>query len=111
MCKYPDKALRRKQNLSSEDRVAALSHSRSFDAGTLEDDDRGSRPPPQKPTPGLRNAGQTVNGGQKRANGGSAGPSSKKAKLAPMPPALSEQHDQIFKFPPGVHLTHSSYKA
>ena len=97
MCKYPDKTLRRKKDLSSEDHVAALSHSRSFGAGTLEDDNRGSCPVPQKPPPGLRNAGQTVNGGQKRVNGGPAGPSSKKAKLEPMPPALSEQHDQIFK--------------
>lgn len=92
VCKYPDKTLRRKQNLSSEERVATLSHSRSFDADKQEDDDRNSCPAPQKPPLSHRNAGQTANGGSKRANDGPAGPSSKKTKLEPMPRALSEQH-------------------
>lgn len=92
MCKYPDKALRRKQNLSPEERVSELSHLQSFDAASLEDDDKGSCPAPQKPPPVQRNVGETANIGQKRANGGPAGPSSKKAKLEPMPLVLSEPH-------------------
>ncbi|KAG1780638.1 P-loop containing nucleoside triphosphate hydrolase protein [Suillus placidus] len=92
VCKYPDKTLRRKQDLSSGDRVAALSHSRSFNADTFEDDAQGSAegscPAPQKPPPGQRNAGQTVNDGLKRPNAGPAGPSTKKAKLEALPPAL-----------------------
>ncbi|KAG1728493.1 P-loop containing nucleoside triphosphate hydrolase protein [Suillus paluster] len=89
VCKYPDKTLRRKQNLSSEDHVAALSHSRSFNGDALDDDDRGSFLAPQKPPPGQRNVVvQTANGGLKRANAGPAGSSTKKAKLEPLPPAL-----------------------
>ncbi|KAG1735230.1 P-loop containing nucleoside triphosphate hydrolase protein [Suillus lakei] len=67
VCKYPDKALRRKQNLSSEDRVAALSHSRSFNADAFEDDAVGSCPAPQKPPPGQHNAGRMANGGIEKA--------------------------------------------
>ncbi|OJA20194.1 hypothetical protein AZE42_04614 [Rhizopogon vesiculosus] len=96
VCKYPDKALRRKQNLSSEDRVAELSHSRSFDTGTLEDDDKSPCPAPQKPPPGQRNVGRTANDRPKRANDGPTGPPSKKAKLAPMPPALiTKPHSSV----------------
>jgi hypothetical protein len=92
VCKYPDKVLRRKQNLSSEDHVGALSHSRSFNTDAFEDGAEGSRPAPQKPPTGQRNAGQTVNGGLKRPNAGPAGPSTKKAKSEALPPALSEQY-------------------
>ncbi|KAG0698288.1 P-loop containing nucleoside triphosphate hydrolase protein [Suillus ampliporus] len=96
VCKYPDKALRRKQNLSSDDHVAAWSHSRSFNGDALDDDDRGSCPAPQKPPPGQRNAGQTANGGSKRANAGPTGPPAKKAKLEPLPPALiTKPHSSV----------------
>ncbi|KAG1763609.1 P-loop containing nucleoside triphosphate hydrolase protein [Suillus occidentalis] len=88
VCKYPDKVLRRKQNLSSEDHVGALSHSRSFNTDAFEDGAEGSRPAPQKPPTGQRNAGQTVNGVLKRPNAGPAGPSTKKAKSEALPPAL-----------------------
>ncbi|KAJ8591913.1 ATP-dependent DNA helicase [Rhizopogon salebrosus TDB-379] len=96
VCKYPDKTLRRKQNLSSEERVATLSHSRSFDADKQEDDDRNSCSAPQKPPLSHRNAGQTANGGSKRANDGPGGPSSKKTKLEPMPRALiTKPHSSV----------------
>ncbi|KAG1841899.1 P-loop containing nucleoside triphosphate hydrolase protein [Suillus subalutaceus] len=88
VCKYPDKALRRKQNLSSEDRVAALSHSRSFNADAFEDEADGSCPAPQKPPPGQYNPGQARSVGLRRPNACPAGPSMKKAKLEALPPAL-----------------------
>jgi len=92
VCKYPDKVLRRKQNLSSEDRVTALSHSRSFNADAFEDDAEGSRPAPQKPPPGHHNIGQPGGVRFKRPDACPAGPSTKKAKLEALPPALSEQY-------------------
>ncbi|KAG2109161.1 P-loop containing nucleoside triphosphate hydrolase protein [Suillus cothurnatus] len=88
VCKYPDKVLRRKQNLSSEDRVTALSHSRSFNADAFEDDAEGSRPAPQKPPPGHHNLRQPGGVGFKRPDACPAGPSTKKAKLEALPPAL-----------------------
>ncbi|KAG1788144.1 P-loop containing nucleoside triphosphate hydrolase protein [Suillus plorans] len=88
VCKYPDKALRRKQNLSSEDRVAVLSNSRSFNTDVFEDDVESSCPVPQKAPPGQPNPGQAGSGGLKRPNTCPAGPSTKKAKLEVLPPAL-----------------------
>ncbi|KAG2102219.1 P-loop containing nucleoside triphosphate hydrolase protein [Suillus discolor] len=87
VCKYPDKVLRRKQNLS-EDRVAVLSNSRSFNADVFEDDVASSCPVPQKAPPGQPNPGQAGIGGSKRPNACPAGPSTKKAKLEVLPPAL-----------------------
>ncbi|KAG1881987.1 P-loop containing nucleoside triphosphate hydrolase protein [Suillus tomentosus] len=88
VCKYPDKALRRKQNLSSEDRVAVLSNSRSFNTDVFEDDVESSCPVPRKVSPGQPNPGQAGSGGLKRPNACPAGPSKKKAKLEVLPPAL-----------------------
>lgn len=92
MCKYPDKALRRKQNLSSEDRVAVLSNSRSFNTDVFEDDVESSCPVPQKAPPGQPNPGQAGSGGLKRPNACPAGSSKKKAKLEVLPPALGEHY-------------------
>ncbi|KAG1818681.1 P-loop containing nucleoside triphosphate hydrolase protein [Suillus subaureus] len=88
VCKYPDKTLRRRQNLSSEDRVAALSHSRSFNADAFEDDAENSRPAPRKPPPGQHNPGQAGSVGLRGPNTCPTGPPTKKAKLEALPPAL-----------------------
>ncbi|KAG2075365.1 ATP-dependent DNA helicase [Suillus decipiens] len=87
VCKYPDKAMRRKQNLSSEDRVVALSHSRSFNTHEFEDDAEGY-PAPQKSPPGQHILRQAGSGGLRRPNACPAGPSTKKAKLEALPPPL-----------------------
>lgn len=87
VCKYPDKAMRRKQNLSSEDRVVALSHSRSFNTHEFEDDVEGY-PAPQKSPPGQHILRQAGSGGLRRPNACPAGPSTKKAKLEALPPPL-----------------------
>ncbi|KAG1906679.1 P-loop containing nucleoside triphosphate hydrolase protein [Suillus fuscotomentosus] len=102
VCKYPDKALRRKQNLSSEDRVAVLSNSRSFNTDVFEDDVESSCPVPQKAPPGQPNPGQAGSGGLKRPNACPAGPSKKKAKLEVLPPALiTKPYSSVpFKQPP-----------
>ncbi|KAG1858943.1 P-loop containing nucleoside triphosphate hydrolase protein [Suillus subluteus] len=100
VCKYPDKALRRKQNLSSEDHVAALSHSRSFNADAFEDEADGSCPAPQKPPPGQHNPGQAGSVGLRRPNACPAGPSMKKASPSDTVIPFKTPFKVPFKQPP-----------